>query len=249
MFFDDHPEFLDTSSTAAIVGRLNLRHAAIIGENRELFPDARVLDIASHDGRWAFAALDAGAASVTGIEGRSYLVDNANRTFTNKGIDPSRFGFIAGDVHDVLTDGVGRFDVVMCLGFLYHTLRYPELFAGIRATRARSVIIDTRVHLSDEQVISVYTNPVEKESMAVKDRFSHRKRTLAGSPSMSALAHMLGTYGYDITHQVDWLPILAASESSNLAKKYRTGERVTVVATRRQRKAKKDDGDTAPTSD
>jgi hypothetical protein len=233
MFFDDHPEFLETSSTSANVQRLNLRHTAIIDENREVLRGARVLDIASHDGRWSFAALQAGAGAVTGIEGRDYLVDNANRTFTEKGVDPSRFTFITGDAHDVVTAGVGSFDVVMCLGFLYHTLRYVELFAGIRATGAHHLIIDTRVAMSDDAVISVYSNPVEKESMAVEDRFSYGGRTLAGSPSMTALELMLDAYGYDITHQTDWAKILGEA-ADGLAKKYLTGERVTLLATRRE---------------
>jgi hypothetical protein len=232
VFFDDHPEFLETSSTSAKVQRLNLRHMAIIDENREVLRGARVLDIASHDGRWSFAALQAGAVSVTGIEGRDYLVDNANRTFTEKAIDPARFSFVTGDAHDVITAGVGTFDVVMCLGFLYHTLRYVELFAGIRATRARHLIIDTRVTKSDDAVISVHGDPVQKESMAVEDRFSHGGRTLAGSPSMAALELMLDTYGYQVKHVTDWTKILDEA-GRGLARKYLTGERVTFLATRR----------------
>jgi Methyltransferase domain len=231
MFFDDHPEFLETSSTSANVQRLNLRHTAIIDENREVLRGARVLDIASHDGRWSFAALEAGAGSVTGIEGRDYLVENANRTFAEKGVDPSRFTFITGDAHDVVTAGVGSFDVVMCLGFLYHTLRYVELFAGIRATGAHHLIIDTRVARSRKPVISVSTNPVEKESMAVEDRFSYGGRTLAGSPSMAALELMLDAYGYDVVHQTDWAKLLG--ETPGLARRYRNEERVTLLAVSR----------------
>lgn len=54
---------------------------AIIEEHREELNGARVLDIASHDGRWSFAALQVGAAHVTGIAGREHLVTDANKTF------------------------------------------------------------------------------------------------------------------------------------------------------------------------
>lgn len=231
MFFDDHPEFLETSSTSANVRRLNLRHAAIIEENRDVLRGARVLDIASHDGRWSFAALQCGARSVTGIEGRSYLVDNANTTFADKQVEPSRFRFIAADAHEALRDGVGTFDVVMCLGFLYHTLRYVELFAGIRATGAHHVIIDTRVSLDTDPVIRVYRNRVERESMAVEDRYSYQGKSLVGSPSMPALKRMLATYGYRIASQTDWSKVLSEHASPpNEAKKYLTGKRVTLLA-------------------
>jgi predicted RNA methylase len=35
---------------------------------------ARVLDLASHDGRWSYAFAGVGAASVVGIEGRQEMI-------------------------------------------------------------------------------------------------------------------------------------------------------------------------------
>src|SRR5262249_22037325 len=84
-FFDESPRFYETSETSTHPGRLNLRHQAMFGDNLDVFEGARVLDIASHDGRWSFAALKAGAASVVGIEGRPELVANANETFEQYG--------------------------------------------------------------------------------------------------------------------------------------------------------------------
>src|SRR5688572_864240 len=145
MFFDDHPEFLETSSTATYKVRLNWRHEAMIASNAEILAGARVLDIASHDGRWSMAALEAGAREVVGIEGRPELVERANGHFANRGIADDRYRFIAADVFDVLArpedHDLGEFDVVMCLGFLYHTLRYPELFSGIRELKPHHLIV------------------------------------------------------------------------------------------------------------
>jgi len=239
MFFDEYPEFLDTSSTSANSRRLNLRHVAIIEENRDVLQGARVLDIASHDGRWSFAALQSGAQYVMGIEGRGHLVDNANKTFADNHIEKSRFSFLEADAHEALHDGVGSFDVVMCLGFLYHTLRYVELFSGIRATGAHHLIIDTRISLDDDPVIHIYGNPVERESMAVEDRYSYQGKTLAGSPSLSALKRILDTYGYDIAVQTDWPRILREHSGPGIGgRKYRTGERVTLLAESRDQPTK-----------
>src|SRR4051794_37170689 len=99
MFFNRHPEFLDTSDTAASRSRLNMRHLGIIKENQDVLRGSRVLDIASHDGRWAFAALQAGASHVTGIEGRRELIKHAQGTFRAKGVPEDDFRFIRGDVH------------------------------------------------------------------------------------------------------------------------------------------------------
>jgi predicted RNA methylase len=86
VFFARYDRFLDTSETAAHPLRLRLRHRAIVRDNAEILDGAHVLDIASHDGRWSFAAQHAGAAHTTGIEARAELVDNAVANFTHYGI-------------------------------------------------------------------------------------------------------------------------------------------------------------------
>ncbi len=220
MFFDDHPEFLETSTTAIEVGRLNLRHLAIIDAHRDLLKGARVLDIASHDGRWSFAALEAGAAHVTGIEGRDYLVNNASKTITEKGIDPSRFNFVVGDAHDALTAGVGEFDVVMCLGFMYHTLRYPELLAGIKATKAHHAIIDSKVLPGKERIIRVINQPTERESMAVEDRLSYQGNSLAGTPTRRAIVFMMKAYGFDLVKRTNWRKLIRREPRDGWPRRY-----------------------------
>ena len=53
MFVDEHDRFRVTRRTAAAAARLNLRHEAMIAANRDILTGARVLDLASHDGRWS----------------------------------------------------------------------------------------------------------------------------------------------------------------------------------------------------
>jgi hypothetical protein len=231
VFFDDHREFLESSTTATSVGRLNLRHLAIIDAHGDVLRGARVLDIASHDGRWSLAALEAGAAHVTGIEGRPDLVENARRTFASNRVDESRYTMIAGDAHDILTSGVGQMDVVMCLGFLYHTLRYPELFAGIRATGAKYVIIDSMVLANAKRPqVRLVGNPAHIPSMAVADRYSHNGRSLVGVPSVKAIKQMLQIYGYEVISQPDWTRLIAEHPEVRPIRKYASGERVTLLA-------------------
>lgn len=192
-----------------------------------------MLDIASHDGRWSFAALQAGAAHVTGVEGRPELVEAAKETFAAKGIDPGRHTMIAGDVHDVLTAGVGEMDVVMCLGFLYHTLRYPELLTGIRATGARKVIVDCKViPRVNRPMVRLLANPVGVQSMAVEDRYSHDGKTLVGMPSERAIEMMLGVFGFEVTSRPDWPRLIAEHPEIGRIGTYASGERVTMLATR-----------------
>jgi len=69
-FFDEYSRFYQTTGPLPKPNRFQQRWRMIIDPNGDLFQGARVLDIASHDGRWSFAALKAGAEFVEGVEGR-----------------------------------------------------------------------------------------------------------------------------------------------------------------------------------
>ncbi len=239
MFFDDHPEFLETSETAATLDRLNLRHRAIIEQNQSVLRGARVVDIASHDGRWSFAALDAGAAHVTGIEGREELVRNARRTFRAKGVPEEQFRFLKGDVHRRLLKPDIEADVVLCLGFLYHTARYVELFKGIQSTGAQYVVVDTRV-LPDVTgpLVQLHTEGTRMQALAVRDRFTMGGRVLSATPSEDAVVLMLETAGYEVDQRVDWDDMLAGFPDAVNVPQYADGRRVTFRARRRAERAR-----------
>src|SRR5262245_21272680 len=80
-FFDRHPRFYENTGTKLKPNRFVQRYQAIIHMNKEAFLGARVLDLASHDGRWSMAALDAGAQYIEGVEGRLELVARSFETF------------------------------------------------------------------------------------------------------------------------------------------------------------------------
>ena len=187
MFFDEYPRFYKTSQTAAHRGRLNLRYEAIFAENRDIFAGARVLDIASHDGRWSLAALKTGAASVVGIEARDELVRAAGENLEHYA-DDENYRVLAGDVFGVLERERIEADVVLCLGFLYHTLRYNELMSRIRNTGARHLVIDTAVlPRRSAPVVRLLRDRNELQKDAVADSFSYGGTTLVGWPSVPAL--------------------------------------------------------------
>lgn len=226
-FFDDYPRFQETSRTAASNTRLNLRQEAIIEANRDILDGARVLDLASHDGRWSFAALGAGARHVTGIEARSRLIDQARKTFTDYRVESRHYRFICGDVFDVLARKRFKVDVVLCLGFLYHTLRYPELLSAVRRLNPNYLILDTKITQHEEPVVALTVNDANVESHAAADAYSRGKATLAGWPSMYALTRMFHVYDFDLDHTYDWAERLAGTSRPGL-KDYATGERVTM---------------------
>ena len=227
-FFDRYPRFYETSQTFAYPSRLNLRHEAIIGENRDLFEGRRVLDIASHDGRWSFAALQAGAASVVGIEGRPELVAAANETFARYAVSPERYRFVADDVFHALNAERWQFDVVLCLGFLYHTLRYNELMSRIRRCDPTYLVIDTEVAADDRALVQLRVEHVAPQRNAVADEFSFRDRVLSGKPTVKGLETMLGAYGFEIERFSDWAGLTRDNpENADQLRNYVRGTRVT----------------------
>jgi len=197
-FFDDYPRFYETSQTTPGVKRLEHRHRLIIRRNLDLFKDRSVVEIAAHDGRWAFAALKAGAKSVYGVEPRQHLVDNANATFEHYGIPKDQYEFVARDGYAEAEDLVraGRtFDTAMILGFLYHTGRPYEIILRMAALQCSAIIVDTSVLPGiTEPYIKLALEPTKHESWLWAEGKSVE---LGGKPSALAVRFMLKAAGYE----------------------------------------------------
>ncbi len=226
MFFDDHPEFLETSTTANQLDRLNLRHVALIEQNADVLKGRSVVDIASHDGRWSFAALEAGASHVIGIEGRRSLVLNARETLRTKGVSPDRYRFVRGDVHQRIHRPEIVAEVVMCFGFLYHTARYVELFSGIASTGAEYVLVDTRVIPGDRPIVEMHSEGIGNQALAIRDRYTLGKRNISATPSEAAVLLMLDAAGYELDQRTDWEALLAEHPNAGAVTQYADGTRV-----------------------
>jgi len=217
-FFDQYPRFYATSQTSPFPHRLNARHEAIIARNARALAGKRILDIASHDGRWSFAALQAGAAHVIGIEPRQELINSAGETFRHYGIESSHYSFRTGDVFQCMGDI--QADVVLCLGFYYHTIRHAELLDLIERTGARLVIVDTevtplqdspppatsgdpRLVYGNQYIVQLLSDPVDNQQMACGDSMTRGGHTLVGRPSRAAIEFLASHFGY-ATDTYDW---------------------------------------------
>lgn len=97
----------------------------------------RVLDIGAWDGFWSFEALRRGARQVVAIDDFSDYLGKPEMTGHRAwetfdicrdafGYDEERCKRIEMSVYDLNEGDLGRFDVVLCFGVLYH-LRYPLL--------------------------------------------------------------------------------------------------------------------------
>ena len=218
---------------------MNLRYDALIHQNRDLLEGARVLDLACSEGSYSFGALHVGADHVLGIESREDKVANANEHFHALGVASDRYRFVAGDLFQTLASEKPQVDVVMCLGYIYHTLRYPELLHRIEATGAQVVIIDGEVAVSDEPIVRLIEENVQFIGNASEDEFSFENVVLSGRPSVPALEKMLRVYGFCLERQADWAAIFRDNPGAKFSD-YSESRRVSMVFRRTDDRTWKD---------
>lgn len=228
-FFDAYPKFFTTSDTAAAPDRLNQRYRALIQSNAAIIRGKRIVDIASHDGRWSLAANKAGAEYVLGIEARPHLVqvacDNL-REYTGPG---RAVEFVQGDVFSELDRlPPERFDTVFCFGFLYHTIDHMSLLRKIARLGASHLIIDTWISSRRGCIIEVLDEGVDHESQAAVPDPGTPTSALKGSPTKQALGMMLKAVGFTKLYYYDWQK--AGIKRWDDLKAYYMGSRVTLTA-------------------
>ena len=109
-------------------------------------PELRILDLACEGGIYGIELARLGA-EVVGVEGRDVHVQRARFAADELGLD--RYSIEQGDVRDVTADTHGSFDVVLCLGILYH-LDTPDVFDFVHAIAgmcSEVLVLDTSLSL------------------------------------------------------------------------------------------------------
>ena len=216
-FFDAYPRFVETSETGPWLDRLNARYYALIHENRARIAGARVLDLASHDGRFSFAALRAGAARVVGIEHDPRLVQAATEHLQHYGVPSEQYEFVAGDLFECIRASEPC-DVVFVFGILYHVNDHMRLLTELAELDARTMIFDTNVSTKPDAVIELRA-PIAGSPPPPGSQ-------LEGWPTRAALEAMWSSFGW--TYEFfDWR---AAGRSDHpKLDDYAGGRRLTAV--------------------
>jgi 16S rRNA G966 N2-methylase RsmD len=229
LFFDTFSEFYITSKTGQFPNRLNKRYQALIENNIAIIKDQTILDVASHDGRWAFAALKNGANRVIGIEARRHLVENCKRNMDLYNLPINKYSFIEGDIFfEISKMEPNVFDTVFCFGFFYHTMNHMQLLAEIKRLRPKYLILDTNVSSSDRPIIELKEEDSKVEANGVRSQADVNDKALVGYPSVAALNVMLKHIGFGRFSFYDWHSNI--SDWQDL-QDYRKNERVSLVAT------------------
>jgi hypothetical protein len=213
-FFTGVTQFTEVTDITAINAdtvRLNQRHGLMIEHHKDRIEGAKIIDFGSYDGRWAYAAIQAGAKHVTGIEINPDFEAKATQNLTELGVDPERYDFVIGDIMEELRNTEpGTYDGVICAGIYYHITYHVELMQELKRIGVKWIIMDTTVLTTDEPVIKWVEGP-------------NGLNGLEGIPSPAAIEMIAGHAGF----QYEYVPVdhLTSREMWD----YRLGNRITMT--------------------
>jgi SAM-dependent methyltransferase len=168
--------------------------------------NARVLDLGAAEGRHSIEFARHGA-EVVALEGRPGNCEKLR--FLKDVLSLDRLEVLQGDVRELSADTHGEFDVVLCLGLLYHLEGEAavRLIHDIAAVTRRLAIVDTLVSLTPKRQItvdgSVYSGrPVrEFDSGASLEEQLRLSRSSIGNPeslwlTRASLLNLLADAGF-----------------------------------------------------
>jgi SAM-dependent methyltransferase len=171
----------------------------------------RVLDLACLEGMYALEFAARGAR-VVAIEGRE--ANLAKARFAAEALDIDGIDFQLGDVRDLDPARHGTFDVVLCLGILYH-LDAPDVFdfvASMRRVCTDLLVVDThaspapRESRTHDGVTYFGESLLEHEETATEDErldaaWSSLDNPKAFAPTRASLLNLLGVNGFSSVHE------------------------------------------------
>ena len=235
-FFDSYPAFFGSSRAGGAI-RLRYRYDLLFRDMGHLFEGKRVVDIGSHDGRWSFCALQHGASFVMGIEAHDDTIEHGVANYRQYGIAEDKFKFLAGDVFKVIQkldpDRPGeRFDIGLCLGFLYHTTRHFETIEQLCRLGCRTLLVETNVMQDEKDTKVKYRlEDVGPRHNAFSETGVVNQKTVSAIPSVSAMVLLLESFGFKV-RILPLPPLDPVSEGGeDQMPDFRIGRRVAFLAT------------------
>jgi SAM-dependent methyltransferase len=189
----------------------------------------RVLDLACLEGMYAIEFARRGA-EVVAIEGREANLEKAR--FAARVLGLQRIDFQLGDVRDLSRERDGEFDVVLCLGLLYH-LDSDDLFPFVGRLQElcrRALVIDTAIAVPGREELTrdgrVYKgrtlfehDPDSTADERLQALWSSLDNPTAWAPTRPSLVRLLAATGFTTALEC-WVP----------AEPEKTPDRITLVA-------------------
>ena len=197
-FFNRYSEFQKNGHNNDL-NRLNNRYDAIIDWNREIIEEARVLDIGAHNGRWAFAALEAGAKWVECVEAHRPFCELLVKNMAH--YNQKNYSLANSDIVKYLPfiKNEKIYDVILCCGVMYHTIHYVELLKKFSQI-AKYVIFDTLISNNLDNNFTVFQEP----KYDGVEYFNDGEYTLVGIPNKRFFGELLENFGFKEIEYYPW---------------------------------------------
>ena len=201
---------------------LNGRVDTLLARHTDVIRDCRVLDLASHMGTFAYAALQLGARHVHGVDTEAAMLRKGEDLFRRMQVPRDAFVFEEKDVLEFLEScEPGRFDTVLCFGLLYYVMEPFRLLQLMARAAKRCVLLDTFTaryaalqgkdalqyypHVSDEMldlpILLTSLTQSEKKDYRLPNAFSYQGKELALTtfPSRALLEIWFQALGLNFT--------------------------------------------------
>jgi len=132
--------------------RVEMMEARVRRVLNEAGPGATVLDLACCEGWFSHKMLEWGASRVVGVDIRELNVRRAKLVRQHFDISPERFDIRHGDVLELDPDELGRFDVVLVLGLVYHMERPIDALRLARRVARSLCVVESQLTRQDRPV-------------------------------------------------------------------------------------------------
>ena len=206
MFISPDSPFLTTDTRAkrwaipyypeCVNGRIDV----LLERNINALAGKSVLDVGSHIGTFAWAALQLGAKQVHGIDVEERTVKRCEDLFRNEGVSPSTYKFEARDICEFLEDvEENAFDTVLCFGVMYYMTEPHRLLKLMARAAKETILLDTftaaysavqgkdapttHPHLTEKvlnlPMMMVAPTQAEKKDYRLPDSFDRKGRDLS----------------------------------------------------------------------
>ena len=137
------PSKIPPEVTQIFETRLEMVSRAVDGHFGARLPDVACLDVGCHEGFYSFAMAARGIARVLGVDVRESNLRRARFVAEAKGL--SQVSFRQGNLERLRADELGRFELTLFLGLLYH-LENPMLcLRNLAALTKELCIVETQV--------------------------------------------------------------------------------------------------------
>ncbi|MDQ3587045.1 MAG: class I SAM-dependent methyltransferase [Actinomycetota bacterium] len=147
-------------------------------------PDATALDLACCEGWFSHRLLEWGARRVVGVDVRELNIRRAELVREHFGIDRERLSFVRADVFELDPEDLGRFDVVLVLGLIYHLEDPTGALRRARALTRSLCAIESQLTRQSRPIIHGTGSP---------DAFSEAEASFAAVVEPDAVSNPLAS--------------------------------------------------------